>query len=117
MPPSRTLWRKWIRRQRRCCVAQEGAAAIQPRRQPRLAQALAELGIDPQRGLVQVETFQAGRRNRQCRTTTRALTDSPRLAQRHPYLGAENAHVAFQIPQLHTIEGQALALQPPQVID
>ena len=43
---------------------EEGAAAIQPRRQPRLAQALTELGVDPQRGPVQVETFEAGRRNR-----------------------------------------------------
>src|SRR5258705_982666 len=117
MPPSRTLWGKWIRRQRRCCVTQEGAAALQPRWQPRLAQAPTELGVNPERGLVQVETFEARRRNRQCRGPIRAFTDPPWLAHRHPYLGTENAHVAFQIPQPHRGESQAATLQPPQVID
>jgi hypothetical protein len=98
-------------------VAQEAAAAIQPRRQPSLAEALAEFGVDPKRGLVQVETFQARRRNRQCRRPIRALTDPPRRAQRHPHLGTEHAHVAFQIPQPNRVESQAFALHPPQVID
>jgi hypothetical protein len=88
----------------------KAAAPIQPRRQPSLAQALAELGVDPKGGLVQIETLQAGRRNRQCRTPIRALTHPPRLAQRHPHLGTENAHVAFQIPQPNRAESQAVAL-------
>ena len=106
-----------IGRQRRCCVTQKRAAPIEPRRQPSLVEALAELWVDPQRGLVQIETFQAGRRNRQRRKPIRAPTDPPRLTQRHPYLSTENAHVAFQIPQPDRVESQAVALQPPQVID
>jgi hypothetical protein len=39
-------------RQRRCCVAKEAAVAIQPRRQPSLAQAIAEFGVDTKRGLM-----------------------------------------------------------------
>jgi hypothetical protein len=37
-------------------------------------------------------------------------------AQRHVHVGADDADVALQVPQLDIAEGQALPLQPPQVV-
>jgi hypothetical protein len=56
------------------------------------------------------------RRDRQCRRTIRTLAHLSWLTQRHPYL-AEDTHVAFKTPQLHRVDGEALALQPAAVID
>ena len=106
-----------VRGHRRLHVPEERAAAVRPRRQPRAVELLAELGVDAEGGLVQVEALQASRRGRQRRPAVGPLADPPRLPERHADLGADDAHVPLQVPQLHRVERQALAFQPAQVID
>ena len=98
-------------------MPEEAATAVRPRRQPGQIQCLAELSVDPQRGLMQVETLQASGRTRQCRMPVWPFVEPPRLAQRPPHLGTDETHIAFQIPQRHRVEAQALPFQPAQVID
>ena len=116
MPAVRSPRGQRIGRHRRRGVPEEGTAPVHPRRQPARIEPPAQLGVDTQRGLVQVEALQTGRRGRQRRPAVGALADSPRLAQRHPDLSAEDAHVALKVPQLHTVEAQALSLEPPKMI-
>src|SRR6266699_4712275 len=75
-------------------------ATIRPRRQPRAAGLLAQLSVDAQRCLVQVEALQAGRRGRQRGPAVWALARPPRLTQRHEHLGADDAHITLKVPQL-----------------
>ena len=65
---------------------------------------------------MQIEALQAGSPGRQRGTPVRALADPPRLPERHADLGADDTHVTLKIPQHHRVEGQALPLQPPQVV-
>jgi hypothetical protein len=54
---------------------------------------------------VQVEVLQAGCRGRQRGAAVGALADTPRFSERHPDLGADDAHVSLKIPQYDLVEG------------
>jgi hypothetical protein len=110
MSAVRPLRRQRVGGQRRLHVPEERTAPVHTRRQPGRAELLAEFAVDAEGGVMQVEALQTGRRDRQCGAAVGALADPPQLAERHADLGAHQAHIPFQVPQLNRIEGQALPL-------
>ncbi|KWT63426.1 hypothetical protein ADL21_03170 [Streptomyces albus subsp. albus] len=116
MPPTYSPRRQRIRRQTADRVPEQSAVADGAGRQPGDVQCRAQNHVHADSGQLQIEALQAGGGSAQSGLTVRTLAEPPRLAERQPHLGADQAHVALQVAHHHSVEAQAFALQPAQVI-
>ena len=82
-------------------MAQERPLPVGPRRQPGQLQLRAQLRVDAQQRLLQVEPLHARRSRRQRALAERAPPGPPRLAIRPAPRRAQRRHVALQVLQRH----------------
>ena len=116
MPAVRAPGSQRVRRHLALHMAQERARPIGPGRQPAPVELPAQIAVHPERSLVQIEPFQAGRRRGERGLAVRTFPDPPWLAQRHRHLRSDDAHIPLEVPQRHRLNAEALTVQPPQVI-
>ena len=116
MPPPLPRRGQRVGRQLPLDMAEECPLPVRPRRQPGQLQLRAQLRVDAQQRLLQVEPLHARRCRRQRALAERAPPGPPRLAIRPAPRRAQRRHVTPQVLQRHRLRGQRLPLQPPQVI-